>query len=122
MTINKKTILLVCRKAPYGNSLAKEALDIALAGAAFEQQLQVLFTGDGVLQLLNQQNTQPIGTKNISKHLAAFPLYDLNDIYVDQQSLQQRGLETSDLLSNVRFCDTQELTQIMDEADVVFNF
>lgn len=122
MTINKKTILLVCRKAPYGNSLAKEALDIALAGAAFEQQLQLLFTGDGVLQLLPQQDAQAIGAKTISKHLAAFPLYDLNDIYVDQQSLEQRGLATSELSDNIILCGKQELTQLMDKADVIFNF
>lgn len=122
MTINKKSILLVCRKAPYGNSLAKEALDIALAAAAFEQQLQVIFTGDGILQLLNQQNTQKIGTKNISKHLAAFPLYDLNEVYVDQQALQQRGLASSDILDNVLLSSKQELKQLMARADVIFNF
>ena len=55
-----KKILIHCRKPPYGNSLAREAIDIALATAAFDQALTLLFSEDGVFQLLDQQNSQAI--------------------------------------------------------------
>jgi len=38
-----KRILIICRKAPYGNSLSREALDIALAASVFDQSLALLF-------------------------------------------------------------------------------
>jgi len=48
-------ILFVMTQAPYGNSLAKESLDALLASGVFEQEVSALFTGDGVWQLIKDQ-------------------------------------------------------------------
>ena len=44
----KKSILFVVQHTPYGSSATQEALDAALATAAFEQNVQLFFSGDGV--------------------------------------------------------------------------
>ena len=41
----KKTVLIVLRHSPYGSGLAKAALDTALATAAFDQAVDLLFIG-----------------------------------------------------------------------------
>ncbi|MEJ2418879.1 MAG: DsrE family protein, partial [Exilibacterium sp.] len=46
--MNKKKILVVNRHPPYGSSLAKESLDAVLAASAYEQDIGILYIGDGV--------------------------------------------------------------------------
>src|SRR5690606_40541227 len=93
----KKSFLLICRRAPYGQSLAREALDVALTAATFDQQVAMLFLGDGVLQLLKGQQPAAIAQKALDKQLAALPLYDIEMVYVEAEALHQRGLALSDL-------------------------
>jgi tRNA 2-thiouridine synthesizing protein C len=58
-----KKILLVSRHAPYGNSTARESIDIALAAAAYDQDIGILFMDDGVFQLLKNQQSQHVDQK-----------------------------------------------------------
>ncbi len=74
--MDPKRILIICRKAPYGNSLANAALNVALATSVFDQTLALLFMGDGVWQLMPGQDSMGIAHKNLSKQLSALPLYN----------------------------------------------
>lgn len=121
MTVNKR-IVIVCRRAPYGDSLSREALDIALASAVFDQQLAMAFIGDGVWQLLKQQDSGPIAAKNHGKLSTALPLYDINDIYIDSESMRQRNIATEDLCVAAKPSDRESLTALMERADIILNF
>lgn len=118
----KKRFLIHCRHAPYGSGLARAAIDVALATSVFDQALSVLFSGDGVLQLLPEQQTDAIGEKNIEKMLQAFTLYDINDLFVDEYSLQQRGLRATQLAHQPRVLSTEKLAEFCDGFDVIFTF
>ena len=59
-----KSLLLLIRHSPYGSSLARASIDVALAAAAFDQAVSLLFVGDGVLQLLPEQRTEQQGVQN----------------------------------------------------------
>lgn len=120
--MNKQHILIICRKAPYGKLIAREALELALATAIFNQQLTMIFTGDGVWQLIKQQRSDAIKTKNHGKLITAFSLYDINDIYVDTTSMQDRGLSKEDLLIDTNIVDKNRLRELMEQADTIFNF
>ena len=122
MTLKNKHILLVFRKAPYGNSLAREALDIALAMAAFDQKLTVVFIGDGVWQLLKNQNSELLLTKNHGKVCSALALYDINDIHVEAESMQQKNLCASDLIVDVSISNKSSLTTLMEQSNITLNF
>ncbi|HSB95104.1 MAG TPA: sulfurtransferase complex subunit TusC, partial [Spongiibacteraceae bacterium] len=89
----KKSFLIVCRRPPYGESYAREALDVAMACAAFDQPVAMLFLGDGVLQLSAAQHGAAIGQKSHDKQLSALPLYDIETLYADAQALQTRRLD-----------------------------
>ena len=119
---NSKRILIVCRKAPYGDSLSREALDIALASSVFDQQLTIAFIGDGVWQLLENQDSTPIAAKNHGKLSTVFPLYDINTIYIDTESMPDRNIAASDLCVNATPASKTFLAELMEQSDIVFNF
>jgi tRNA 2-thiouridine synthesizing protein C len=94
-----KKFLYVNRRAPYGSIYALESLEVVLIGAAFEQDVSLAFIDDGVYQLKKNQATDGIGMKNFSPTYNALGDYDINKIYVDKDSLEQRGLTLDDLMN-----------------------
>lgn len=115
------TYLFLLSRSPYGSTLAREALDMALAAAAFEQNVQLAFIGDGVFQLLAEQQADIKQRKNIAKTLPVLGLYDIDDIYVDQDALQTRGLITEDILPQAKPLNMQQLQQLISQADTVMS-
>ncbi len=118
----KKTVLIVLRHTPYGSSLAKAALDTVLATAAFEQTVDLLFLGDGVLQLLPEQDSRALGRKNFGHQLASLPLYDINNVYVDAESAKSYNLDHSKTPFETRLLDSQAINQLMVEYDHLLGF
>ena len=89
-----KLTAIINSKAPFSNTAGKDALDIALIFGSFEQPTSLFFQGDGVWQLIQEQNGALISVKDYLKTFAAFEFYDLENIYVCQESLFQRSLTT----------------------------
>lgn len=114
-----KTLLFILHRAPYGTSSLRDSLDAALAAAAFEQRVQLLFSGDGVLALLPGQQADAIGSKDTGKMLQALGYYDINEIYADAVSLEERGLDPAILAIAVTVADHTTLRQLLGEADTV---
>lgn len=120
--MSNKSILIINRKAPYGNAFAKEALDVGLIAAAFGQKLGILFMDDGVYQLLKQQDPSDINQKNSSQTLPMLEMYDVKDIYIEAESLQNRGLSTEDLLVPVKIIDSKATSNLLEQQDILLNF
>jgi len=131
-----KKFLYINRKAPYGTIYAWESLEVVLVGAAFEQDVTLLFMDDGVFQLVKEMSTKGIGMKNFSPTYSALGDYDVSKIYICQESLAQRGLALEDLLhltwedenedwaekDSIRLIDRDAIRDLLEEQDVVFNF
>ncbi len=115
-------ILVSLTQPPYGNSRAKDAIDAVLAASAYEQDLRLLFMGDGVFQLLKQQNGQVIEQKNLAALLSAFPLYDINQIFAQSSALVERGLTENDLALPVTTMNDGEIAAFFDQHDCVLSF
>ena len=113
----RKRHLLVLRHAPYGSSLARASGDLALAMGAFEQDFDILFIGDGVLQLLPQQQADEIGLKNVGRALSSLPLVDVDVVYADADALAAHGLDPQDLLLPVRPLRGDELRRLLCNCD-----
>lgn len=131
-----KKFMYVNRKAPYGTIYAWEALEVVLIGAAFEQDVSLAFIDDGVYQLVKGQDTAAVAMKNFSPTYAALGDYEVNKIYVEKESLAERGLSLDDLQhlvwedededyaekDSIRLVSRAELADIFAEQDVMFNF
>lgn len=117
-----KRYLIVCRRPPYGESYAREALDVALAAAAFDQPVAFLFLGDGIAQLLRAQDSVAIAEKSLEKQLAALPLYDIDTIYVDAAALRERGFTLDDLSLPAQALADDAIATLIRQHDIVLNF
>lgn len=131
-----KKFLYLNRRAPYGTIYALESLEVVLIGAAFEQDVALAFVDDGVFQLTKGQNTDGIGVKNFSPTFRALGDYDVQKLYVERESLEERGLSEDDLMEIVyededddweekpaiRVVSRAEMADVMGDADVVLSF
>ena len=117
-----KKFMYVNRKAPYGTIYALESLEVVLIAAAFEQDVSMAFLDDGVYQLKKGQDTAGIGMKNFSPTYRALEGYDVEKLYVEAESLAERGLTEEDLLVPVEVMNREALAALMDEQDVILSF
>ena len=131
-----KKFMYINRKAPYGTVYALESLEVVLIGAAFDQDVSLAFIGDGVYQLTKGQNTDALGQKNFSPVYGALGDYDVNQIYVEKESLEERGLTLDDLQhlvwedededyaekDSIRLVSRAELADVLDEQEITLSF
>ena len=117
-----KKFMFVNRTAPYGSVYALESLEVVLITAAFDQDVSLVFVEDGVFQLTKGQQTKAIETRNFSPTYRALEGYDVEKLYVEQESLAARGLTAADLIVDVTVLPSRELGALMDEQDVVLTF
>ena len=131
-----KKFLYLNRKAPYGTIYAWESLEVVLIGAAFDQEVRVMFVDDGVYQLTTGQDTSEVGMKNFSPTYRTLGDYEVKSVYVDRDSLEARGLTQDDLVAIawedweteeeieniVEVVDAARISELMEESDVVFSF
>lgn len=133
---NRKKFLYINRKAPYGTIYALESLEVILIGAAFEQDVSLAFIDDGVFQLMNGQDTSGIGMKNFSKTYKALGDYEVRKLYVERESLAERGLAVENLMPiayedenedyaekpSIHVVDRSEMIRIISDQDVILSF
>ncbi|WP_028491511.1 sulfurtransferase complex subunit TusC [Thioalkalivibrio sp. ALE19] len=117
-----KKFMYVNRKAPYGTIYALESLEVVLIAAAFEQDVSMVFMDDGVYQIKKGQDTGQIGMKNFSPTYRALEGYDVEKLYVEAESLSERGLSEDDLLVPVEVMSRDAIARLMDEQDVILSF
>lgn len=131
-----KKFLYLNRKAPYGTVYALESLEVVLIAAAFEQDVSLAFIDDGVYQIIKGQDTTGIGMKNFSPTFNALGDYDINKLYVEKESLDERGLTEDDLMPlvyededddwaekpSVHIISRAEMADLMQGQDVILSF
>ena len=131
-----KKFMYVNRKAPYGTIYALEALEVVLIGAAFDQDVSLAFIDDGVFQLTDNQNTDGIGIKNFSPAFRALGDYDVTKLYVEKESLDERGISADDLMElvwededddwaekpSIRVISREEMKSVLGDQDVILSF
>ena len=131
-----KKFMYMNRKSPYGTIYALESLEVVLIAAAFDQDVSLVFADDGVYQLMKGQNTDEIGMKNFSPTYSALGDYDIKKIYIEKESLEERGLSLDDLQDlkyededddwaekdSIHLVSREELAEVIDQQDVVFSF
>lgn len=115
-------IMFVMRKAPYGTRYSVGGLEVALIMGAYEQDISLLFLEDGVYAIKKGMDTSALGIKNFSPTFRVLDGYDINKLYVDRQSMEERGLTEEDLVVDVIVVDREKIAELMDEQDVLFPY
>ena len=116
-----KSYLFVLRKPAHSGAYVQEMLDIILTTAAFDQKVSILLLDDGVFQLKNGQHPENVGMKDTATIFKALEIVDVNDIYTEIESLQERGLKPIDLSLPVQEFYRKDIAGLMKRFDVVFS-
>ncbi len=116
----QKQFTFLARRSPYGSGHARAMLDMVLATAVFDQKVTLIFLDDGVLQLQRHQAAASIDAKDLGAALGVLPLYDIQQIFVDEQSLHLRGMSPQELAIPATVCDSARINRLLQESDVVF--
>ncbi len=114
-----RSMLIISRQAPWSGPAAREALDIALAGGAFELPLGLLFLDDGVFQLASAQAPAAIEQKDVTANLQALPMFGVEALHACARSLTERGLEPAALSLPVELLGDDELRALINRYDQV---
>lgn len=114
--------LFIQHRAPYDGHQATELLDALLVSAAFGLNPTVLFMGDGVWQLLGPQQPDAYGGKSLAAQLEALPLYDVDNILVEQESLEVRHIDPEALILPVRLVPRRALAELLSTHAPVVRF
>lgn len=114
-----KSLLIISRQAPWSGPSAREALDVALAGGAFDLPLAMLFMDDGVFQLPSAQQPDALQQKNLAANLQALPMFGVEELFACAHSLARRGLAGEALSLPVQILDDAALKALVARFDQV---
>jgi tRNA 2-thiouridine synthesizing protein C len=117
----KKRFLYVNRKAPHGTIYALEVLEMILISAMFEQDVHVAFLDDGVFQLRKNQTPAALEMKDFSKTYRALEGYGVENIFLEKESMDERGLSLDDFVIPAAVLDRKQMAELMDSMDVVMS-
>ena len=112
----------VTRQVPHGTSLARETQDAILATSALTEALSVFFIGDGVYQLVSQQQPQAIACRDFAPTFGLFELYDIENIYVCADSLLERGIDDAELIIDVERLAQADINRLIRQHAIILNF
>lgn len=121
-TLHKNTLAIVNTKAPFASANGKESLDVALIMGSYEQATSLFFIGDGVFQVIGQQNPDSIQIKDYLKTFAALEFYDIENLYVCQDSLVQRNLSEDFNVDNIQVLSKSALSEVLHQHSVIYRF
>lgn len=114
-----RSMLIISRQAPWSGPSPREALDIVLAGGAFELPLALLFLDDGVFQLAPDQQPTRLQQKDLTANLQALPMFGIDSLFAAKRSLSERGLDEAELSLPVELLDDDGLSALINRYDHV---
>lgn len=102
-------------------SLDLEPLELALACAAFECRIAILFQGHGLLWLAGQQQARREQGKSASKLLAALPMYDCENVYYLEPDAQKLAIPMNQI-QHASALTHKESQSLIQECKQVVSF
>jgi tRNA 2-thiouridine synthesizing protein C len=118
----RKEVLFIATRSPWSGSSAAAGADLLMTTAVFEQPVRVVFCGDGVWQLLADQNGDALKMKTLSRIFPAFELYDIRQVQVSDSALRERALTKSDLVIEASAASDDEIRALIASSKSVFVF
>lgn len=115
-------ITFVFSQPPHVSSSGREGLDALLAASAFSEDIQVVFLGEGVSNLLANQQPSTILGKDYISMFKLFELYDIENVYVCQHSLMRLGLKEAQLVINAQPRSAEKISEVIRNSKKVLTF
>ena len=84
---------------------------------AFDQTVSLLFLDDGVYQLKSGQQSEKIGVLPVTPLFEALSLYGIEDVYIERESLEERGMKTDQLVIPVCLIERLDIQALIQDQD-----
>lgn len=112
-----KSVTLVIRSGPTESLGTREMLDMALVIATFECPVSVILQNAGVFwaSLPAMPDNSPL---ELSGKLKSLPLYDIDNVLIDENSCKERGIQVSDQFPG-KLCKRDKILDRLNISDVV---
>ncbi|WP_076411637.1 sulfurtransferase complex subunit TusC [Shewanella sp. UCD-KL12] len=117
-----KKLTIIFRRPPHSSPHGREALDLALLSASFEQEVSLIFVDEGVLHLVSSQSPETAGAKDYIATFGALALYDIETVLACSTSLTRFGLMDEALTIEVSKVVPQSITEHLKLSDEVLVF
>ena len=120
-----ESVVIITDQSPVGKNSAAEAIRIGSGFVALGEIIdcQIVFTGDAVFLLNKHADPEAVGLDSLSETIEIADLSDL-ELYVLDKALEDSGLTTEDLIEyeNLKIINIDELSDLIEKADVSFRF
>lgn len=116
-----QTINVVISQTALTGTSFKESIDLALVCAAFDQTVNLIFVNNGVYNMMQKQNFQTLGDKNQLDILKALEFYDIDNIYVEKESLERRNITTENMINGCQTVTSAEIREFHVQSNHVVN-
>ena len=116
------TVAVLMRKAPYGTVYTAEGFRSMMGIGVFEMDVSVVFVDDGVYALVKGQNPAGLDMKPLREGFPMLPDFGVTKFYVHDQSLNERGLTTDDLVMDVEIVDDAGTARVLESCGIVLPF
>jgi tRNA 2-thiouridine synthesizing protein C len=120
--MSQKSLAILNSHSPFYKTQGRDALDIALIFGSFEQKVAIFFQGEGVRQLIAEQHAEALKAKDYLATFSALPFYDVEELYVCQKSLTERGLAEHFHVDNVISLSVEDFAAKIQQFDIVLRF
>ena len=114
--------LFLLHSEPLGSTRLRAGLDSVLGFAVFGQEPTVLFSHDAVLALCPRVSAAGRAVPDLRKVIESFPLYDVETIWVDGESLAQRVIDPGLLPAFARIATAEERRRLLASAPAVLSY
>ncbi|MHB8535083.1 MAG: DsrE family protein [Sulfuricaulis sp.] len=120
MAATGKKVMVTVRKAPHGSIYVQESIEVMFIFASYDMDLSVVFIDDGVLALQSGQDTKGLGIKGFMASLGALVDWEVTQVYVHRQSLQERNIAEDSIVAIGKDDDTDApiRPRVLDGAEI----
>ncbi|MDV7105429.1 sulfurtransferase complex subunit TusC [Vibrio sp. TH_r3] len=117
-----KKLGFIFRSHPHSSAKGREGLDALLAASAYCDNISVFFIGEGVTQLIANQKTSGIYSRDYVPAFKLMDLYDIEEVYLCEDSLIEQGLRNSELVFDIIPLPIEQLKEKLNSCDKLLTF
>lgn len=118
-----KKIVILLNQSPFANSSFREGLEMAMAMAAVEHQVTVLYQAAAVTALTSPATAAPevLGCKNVLASQRLFSLYDINAAILASAAAAY-GISAQACAIDLEWLSDAEAHQLMSTSDIILSY
>ncbi len=119
------SVVIICEDSPFGKNSVVESIRMAAGILAVGDidQCKVILLKDAVYFMNKNLNSGALNVDNFTNIIRLIELSDI-EIYIHDDALKAAGIEITDLIleENTKIIGTQEISQLIFEADMSFKY